>query len=190
MYNAHLLVIPTRKAVKVPTPKAGEVELFVDSTSLHLSQKDENGKVIDLASTAASPDSNTYAQAIDGRINFVVDGKAVGNVQWSAANNCAKWQLDGILDPNAYAGNALTIAQRDALVPAAGWLVYVKDGTVNEYQLYDGVAFRSLGKAEIGYGATLPANDATYSFFVLHNHASLPNGTYYWDSDAVSWVEA
>jgi hypothetical protein len=92
-----------------------------------------------------SPDSNTFVTASNTSIAFTVEGNPVGGVVWDALSGMPKWTLGGALDPIAYAGTPRTIAQRNTLTPLAGWLVYVSDGAVNEYQMWDGAAWVTLG---------------------------------------------
>jgi hypothetical protein len=92
-----------------------------------------------------SPDTLTYTESTDGAIEFVVDGNPVGGVVWDTLSGMPKWTLGGALDPIAYAGTPRTIAQRNALLPVAGWLVYIVDGAVNEYQMWNGAAWVSVG---------------------------------------------
>lgn len=94
----------------------------------------------------SSPNLLTYIESTDPMIEFVVNGVQVGTVTETAG--LPKWTLAGILDPTAYSGTARTIAQRDALAPAPGWLVYVSDGPVNEYQMWDGVTWVPLGSSD------------------------------------------
>lgn len=42
---------------------------------------------------------------------------------------------------------------------------------------------------EIGKGAALPADNTTFSFFNLIGHATIPNGFFYWDTSATTWVQ-
>ena len=103
-----------------------------------------------IESEITSPDTNTFVEAVDGQVNFVVDGNPVGNVVWDTGLGMPKWTLTGGLDPAYYFGTPQTIAQRDALVavsPAtkAGFLVYVVDGTTNEYQVWTGSTWVPVG---------------------------------------------
>ena len=117
------------------------------------------------AASIVSPDTLTYTEATNTQIDFVVNGVTAGMVTETAG--VPKWTLNGILDPVAYAGTARTIAQRNALTPAAGWLVYVVDGAINEYQMWDGAAWVSLGAdPQITLwtsGATYASGDMVYS---------------------------
>ena len=120
------------------------------------------------AGTMASPDTQTYMSAVDGALNFTVNTTPVGSVTMSGG--MPKWTLNGALDPTAYAGSPVTVAQRNALAPTAGWLVYVKDvgASLNEYQWWDGTAWLKVGSGAItgqylGSAATfvgLPVVDA------------------------------
>lgn len=95
-----------------------------------------------------SPDGNTYTRSEDGEIIFVVDGVQVGHT--TIIGGLAKWTLDGILDPIVYAGTPRTIAQRDAIPsPLAGYLVYVHDGAIKEYQYFDGAQWKRTGVQSI-----------------------------------------
>ena len=96
-------------------------------------------------------DADTRVQLVESggalggdKINFVVDGITVGSVE-IIAGGITKWTLDGILDPIVYAGTPRTIAQRNAITPVAGYLVYVSDGATNEYQYYNGTAWVAIG---------------------------------------------
>jgi hypothetical protein len=92
-----------------------------------------------------SPNGLTYTQAVNGQINFVVGGTTVGSV--AISGGLPKWTLAGALDPIAYAGTPQTLAQRNALTPSLGWLVYVKDtgASLNEYQMWDGATWKTVG---------------------------------------------
>jgi hypothetical protein len=97
--------------------------------------------------TAASPDGITYVQSANGQISFVVNGVPVGGV--AIVGGIPKWTLNGALDPISYSGTPQTLAQRNALTPSPGWLVYVKDvgAGLNEYQLWDGTSWKTVGSA-------------------------------------------
>lgn len=95
-----------------------------------------------------SPDGNTYTRSDDGEIIFVVNGVQVG--QTTVIGGMAKWTLDGILEPIVYAGTPKTIAERDAIPdPLAGYLVYVQDGSIKEYQYFDGTQWKKTGSQSI-----------------------------------------
>jgi hypothetical protein len=76
-------------------------------------------------------------------INFNVDGVNVGSVEM--VGGIAKWTLDGILDPIVYAGTPRTFAQRNAMPATKGYLVYMSDGTIEEYQYFDGTVWNTVG---------------------------------------------
>jgi hypothetical protein len=80
-------------------------------------------------------------------INFTVDGINVGSVE--ILGGIAKWNIDGILDPIVYAGTARTIAQRNALTAVKGYLVYISDGAIEEYQYYNGTIWKTVGAETI-----------------------------------------
>lgn len=95
-----------------------------------------------------SPDGNTYTRSDNGEIIFVVNGVQVG--QTTIIGGMTKWTLDGILDPIIYAGTPRTIAQRDAITfPQAGYLVYIHDGLIKEYQYFDGIQWKRTGVQSI-----------------------------------------
>jgi len=101
-------------------------------------------------SLAISVDGNTYLQSTNGIIDFVVDGNPVGDVVWDYDLGMPKWTLMGGLDPSYYAGTPQTIAQRDALVATnpmtkRGWLVYVVDTGVEQYQVWNGMNWVPVG---------------------------------------------
>jgi len=132
-------------------------EVTVDETLAAFILAERNGqRVLDLfpglvaARQLVSSDEDTFARADDGLIHFQVDGLPVGQVE--IAGGLPKWTLDGILDPVAYAGTPRTIAQRDALVVVdplakAGYLVYVVDVGVAEYQVWDGTLWQPVGSS-------------------------------------------
>ena len=104
----------------------------------------------DVADRLESSDTNTYIDPLNGTLNFVVDGNPVGNVTWDPGLGMPKWTLSGGLDPAYYAGTPQTLAQRNALVATnplakAGWLVYVVDTGVNQYQVWTGSAWVPVG---------------------------------------------
>lgn len=104
------------------------------------------------AAAVISPDTNTFVQAVDGQVNFVVNGVPVGNVTEVAG--FPKWTLLGGLDPVYYAGTPQTIVQRNALVATspltkAGYLVYVVDTGINEYQVWSGTAWKTVGSVDL-----------------------------------------
>lgn len=43
--------------------------------------------------------------------------------------------------------------------------------------------------SEIGKGSALPADNTSFSFFNLLGHATIPNGFFYWDTGATTWVQ-
>ena len=112
-------------------------------------------KVFGLTSSADRiQNTDTYVESTAPGINFVVDGNPVGNVVWDTGLGMPKWTLTGGLDPAYYSGTPQTLAQRNALVATnpltkRGWLVYVVDTGVAEYQVWDGSAWNRVGGATL-----------------------------------------
>lgn len=83
-------------------------------------------------------------------INFTVGGNAVGNVTMLNPTT-PKWTLNGIVDPAIYAGTPQTLSQRNAFTPTTpdatkkGYMAYVSDTGVEEYQYWNGTAWVSMG---------------------------------------------
>lgn len=94
--------------------------------------------------------SQTTAANGGDQILFTVDGAQVGSVE-ILAGGLTKWTLDGILDPIVYAGTPQTTAQRDALTPSAGYMVY--NATTSQYEYYNGSTWLAMSGTSPG-GAT------------------------------------
>ena len=99
-----------------------------------------------------SPSGNTSVVVTDTGVNFVVNSVSVGSMTESGGVGKLTWP--GIFDPVAYAGTAQTIAQRNALVAVspltkAGYLTYVVDTGVSEYQVFDGTSWITVGASGV-----------------------------------------
>lgn len=139
--------------------------------------------LIGFTDSAISLDNTTYTRATNGAIEWVVDGNPAGGITWDTANGWPKLTFPGGIDPPYYSGDPKTIAQRNAMAgKVAGWLVYVKDTTVtpnvNEYQIWDGTKWVSIG----GVGFDTFVTNTTY----LAGDLVMVDGTLYTRTSANS----